>query len=406
MSEFEDVLVSGEFAAFREAYAPDVRPAGPVAVRETVRRRRRRAALTAAAAVVLAVALPVAANAALGDRFHRPPTPAQSAEPSPSGSTPAPTPSASPSSPPTTANPTPGAPDGRISRAQLLAARLDLTPWRDVVVPEACTSRGVRLDPGPKAGDADVPLLIGDPKYGDVDGDGAAETVALVGCRYGEASAKQLLVFDRDAGRRIITMGLVVATHEGMDDITDFTVADGTVRAHVADIQPCCDTPEWWPQRQWRTYAWTGDRFDQTAGPTKFGTDPRLTDLTLTAGDLVVAPADTAGKRYATVTVTVTNKGPVDVPGVGFAEYFTIGEPAGGDLARCRMTPGDGNEACVLDGLPAGKSRTYTFRFLFDADGPPGGGTRNLRVVHFDEQGRWWSDLAQRNNFVDLRVTQ
>jgi hypothetical protein len=172
----------------------------------------------------------------------------------------------------------------------------------------------------------------------------------------------------------------------------------------VADIQPCCSTPKWWPQRQWRTYAWTGTRFSQTAGPTKFGTDPRLTDLTLTAGDLVVGPADASGKRPGSVTVTVTNKGPVDVPGVGFAEYFTIGEPAGGDLSRCRMTPTDGGDACVLGGLQAGKSRTYTFRFLVDPAEPSGGGQRSLRVIYFDAQGRHWSDLNLRDNFVKLTI--
>ncbi|MFI7428449.1 hypothetical protein ACIBPB_15805 [Micromonospora sp. NPDC049836] len=403
MSEFEDVLVSAEFAAFRQTYAPDLRPAGPAAVRQTVRRRRRRAAVATAAAMVLAVAIPVAANATLHAR--RPPAPAQSVQPSPSGSTPSP--SANPSATPSTASPTPAAPDGRISRAQLLAARLDLAPWPPDIVPKSCITRDVRLPAGPDAGDVGVPRLLGNPEYGDVDGDGAAETVVLVGCRYGEASAKQLLAFDRDARRRIVTLGRVVGTRKGMDDITDFAVhSDGTVRARVADIQPCCSTPEWSAQRQWRTYSWTGDGFDQIAGPTRFGPDPRLTDLTLTAGDLIVAAADAAGDRYATVTVTATNKGPVDVPALGFTEYYTVGEPAGGDLARCRMTSMAGAAVCALDGLPAGRSRTYTFRFRFDPVPPPGDEQRTLRVVHLDRQERWWDDRVPRNNAAVLRVRQ
>ncbi|MFE9688594.1 hypothetical protein [Micromonospora sp. NPDC005806] len=402
MTEFEDILVSGEFAAFREAHAPDVRPAGPAEVRRTVRRRRRRAVIATAAVVALAVALPVAANAALQNR--RAPAPAESVKPTPSERTPSPTPSATPSPTPSTVGPTAAAPNGRISRAQLLAARLDLPSWPSYT-PESCTVNDVRLDPGPGIIEQPVPVLLGDPRYGDLDGDGALETVALIGCLYAEATAKQVVAFDRDESGRIITMGQVVGVSEGMEDITDFSVsADGKIRAHVADIQPCCSTPAWFPQRQWRTYTWTDTRFSQTAGPTKFRTDPRLTDLKLTAGDLVLGPADASGKRPGSVTVTVTNKGPVDVPGLGFDNFFTIGEPAGGDLSHCKMKPSDATEACVLDGLRAGASRTYTFRFQVDPEAPPGG-QRSLLVIHFDAQGRYWRDLAPQNNSVVLKVT-
>ncbi|MER7459471.1 hypothetical protein [Micromonospora sp. NPDC126480] len=394
MTEPEDILVDGEFAAFREAYAPVVHPAGTAAVRETVRRRRRRAAVVTAAAVVLAVAVPVGATAAL----HRPdpaPGPARTGSPTPSGTTGSPT-----TTPSSTASPTPAAPDGRITRAQLLAARLDLPAWPDHV-PDSCATDDVRLRSGPQ--DDAVPTLLDGPRHGDLDGDGATETVVLVACRFGEASAKQVVAFDRDAAGRITTLGQVVGTREGMDDITDFSVpADGKVRAYVADVQPCCGTPVWSPQRQWRTYAWTADRFEQTAGPTAFGVDPRLTDLTLTAGDLVLGPSDANGDRTATVTVTVTNEGPVDVPWLGFTDFFTIGEPAGGDLDRCRAVRSDGSESCVLDGLPAGERRTYTFVFRYDA--LAGAGPPALRVVHYDKQERWWDDLQRKDNQVELRT--
>ncbi|MEW2326460.1 hypothetical protein AB0880_01445 [Micromonospora chersina] len=397
MTELEDIVVSGEFAAFREAYAPAVHPAGTTAVRETVRRRRRRTAVVTAAAVVLAVAIPVGANAALNRRPDPRPGPAQTVTPSPSETTTSPTP---PPPTPSTANPTPAAPDGRITRSQLLAARLDLAAWPGYA-PKTCVSDNVRLR---SAAESDsVPRLLADPRYGDLDGDGATETVALVACRYGEASAKQVLAFDRDDAGRIVTMGRVVGTREGMEDITDFSVQDdGRIRAYVADIQPCCSTPEWSPQRQWRTYAWTGERFTQTAGPTKFGVDPRLTDLTLTAGDLVIGPADTKGNRTATVTVTVVNRGPVDVPLLGFSDFYTIGEPAGGDLSRCRTVRSEGSDACLLDGLPAGKRRTYSFVFRYD---PPEVDIRPaLRVIHHDSQERWWGDLKFKDNRVELRT--
>ncbi|MFG1660502.1 hypothetical protein ACGFIY_28590 [Micromonospora chersina] len=396
MTELEDILVSGEFAAFREAYAPAVHPAGTTAVRETVRRRRRRTAVVTAAAVVLAVAIPVGANAALNRRPDPGPGPAQTATPSPSETTASPTP---PPPTPSTASTTPAAPDGRITRSQLLAARIDLPTWPSYV-PKTCTTARVRLDS--EAGSR--PVLLGEPGYGDLDGDGAVETVALVGCRAGEALVKQVVAFDRNAAGRITTIGQIVGTYDELGDITEFSVRDdGTIRVRVADIQPCCSTPEWSPQRQWRTYAWSGERFTQTAGPTRFGVDPRLTDLALTAGDLVVGPPDTKGNRTATVTVTVVNKGPVDVPLLGFSDFFTIGEPAGGDLSRCRTVRSDGGDACVLDALAAGKRKTYTFTFRYDppemADIRP-----TLRVIHYDPQERWWGDLKFKDNQVELRT--
>ncbi|GGM32284.1 hypothetical protein GCM10011608_16060 [Micromonospora sonchi] len=398
MTEPEEILVSGEFAAFRAAYAPAVRPAGTNAVRLTVRRRRQRAAVATAAAVVLAVVVPMGAHAAL-NRSDPSPVPGQTAEPTPPA-TPTPTSAPAPTTPmttPSTASPTSAGPDGRISRAQLLAARVDLPVWPSYA-PATCTTDNVRLrEPQPEQ----RPELGGELRYGDVNGDGGTDTIALVACRYGEALAKQVVVFSRDDTGRIVTLGRVVGTREGMDDITEVAVAsDGQIRVDVADIQPCCDIPDWWPQRQRRTYAWTGDRFKQTGGPTAFGVDPRLTDLTLTASPLVLDPPDGDGKRLASFTVTVTNKGPVDVPRLGFGHYFTLGERAGGDLSRCRIVTMSGTETCLLDGLPSGARRSYTFRFLTDpAEMAP---MPSLLVVHFDGRDRHLKDRKPRDNSVDL----
>ncbi|WBB74363.1 hypothetical protein O7602_02030 [Micromonospora sp. WMMD1128] len=405
MTDPDDVLVGGEFAAFRAAYAPVVQPAGTAAVRRTVRRRRRRAVVLTAGAVVLAVAIPVGASGALHRRGGPPPEPALTAEPTPSASDPSPSPPAVSASPSAT-SPTPAAPDGRISRAQLLAGDVDLVAWVGAWMPKTCTSRDVRLDPGPNPITKSVPVLLGDPAYGDIDGDGATETVALVGCRYGEASAKQLLAFDRDRAGQVVTLGRVVGTHEGMDDITDFSVrADGTVRAYVADIQPCCDTPMWKPRHQWRTFTWAGAKFTQTAGPTAFGPDTRSTDLTLRLGEVVLTTPDASGDRIATVTATVTNRGPVDVPRLGFSGFrlYDVGGPAGGVLERCREVPSDSSGACVLDGLAAGARRTYTFSFHYT---PAPDGDAALRVIHYDAQDHWWDDLKPKDNSARLRPAQ
>ncbi|MFD2765588.1 hypothetical protein [Micromonospora eburnea] len=411
MTERDKILVSDEFAAFREAYAPAVLPAGPGTVRRTVRRRRRRAAVVTAAVVALAVAIPVVANAALVGRSGPSPAPADTGGPTPSVTAPSPTPSPTPSlspttPPPSTASATPAAPDGRISRKALLAARVDLAAWslfKTGYAPKTCVSQGVRLDPGPGTIPESVPVLLGDPKYGDLDGDGAVETVALIGCRFGEPTAKQLVAFDRDTAGRIVTLGWIVGTRPGLENITAFTVEpDGRVRAKVADSQPCCGAPGYWAQQQWQTYSWDGGYFTLTGGRADFGPDPRLTDLAVTPGALVLDPPDESGMRPGTLSVTVRNKGPVDVPELGFAYVNTIGTPAGGDLADCKMESRTSWHACLLGSLPAGRTRTYTFRFLVDPASL--GDPKDVKVLHFDSAGRQWNDLDDGDNAVMLQV--
>ncbi|MFE9200747.1 hypothetical protein [Micromonospora sp. NPDC007230] len=380
MTEFEDILVGGEFAAFREAYAPAVRPAGTDAVRETVRRRRRRTAVAAATAVVLAVVIPVGANAALVRRSDPPPAPAQTGEPTPTETpSPAPTPSVASSSP------TP--PDGRISRSDLLAARVDLPSWPSYV-PETCTTSGVTLRPGP-IGEY-RPVLLGDPEYGDLDGDGAADTVALLGCRIGEAQVKQVVAFDRDTDGRITTMGQIVGTHDELGDITDLTIEDaGAVRVRVADRQPCCGESPDQVRTQWRTYAWAGGRFRQTAGPVTFPSNaptspgpatskPVTITFTITATELVYGPPDADGMRRGTNTVTIVNTGN------GTAEYPLIifprngrDDPVHGEWGKeCPRAEGTSKGvACVSTPLRAGERRTITFPFLTTSSGPPGEAT-------------------------------
>ncbi|MEU2612847.1 hypothetical protein ABZ570_14905 [Micromonospora sp. NPDC007271] len=362
MTERDDILVTSEFAAFRAAYSPAVRPAGPAAVRETIRQRRRRTAVVTAAAVVLAVAIPVGANAALQRRTGRPPAPAQSIEPTPSQTLPSSTPTtASPT--PSTADPTPATPSGRISRTQLLAARLDLPDW-PWYVPKTCTTAKVRLDPGPGVIGDSVPVLLGDPDYGDLDGDGGAETVALVSCRNGEAQVKQVVAFDRDVGGRIRPMGQIVGTFDELPDITEFSVrADGRIRVRVADGQACCGTPGWMPQRQWRTYAWSGGRFRQVEGPTSFGPNPHVVDLAITADDITWGPKGADGTRTGTAVVIVRNLSQVPASLVEVHLRMQVGTTAdGGDWAACQGGPPPKGPIICRFG-PLGPGATRTFRF-------------------------------------------
>ena len=393
-----DPRLRDRFAAYRAETISQIAGPGPDQARRTLRRRRQaRAVAVAVTAVALAVA-PIVANAALRDDGSVP-VPAQTGEPTtPPTSAPAPTTASTPSATTTTS---PAAPDGRISRAQLLAARVDLPAWPSYA--SDCATSDVRLRPSGR--DTGVSTLADlDLGHTDLDGDGATETVALVTCRLGEASAKQLVAFDRDRQGRIVTMGRVVGTAEGLDDITDAAVTeDGKVRAEVADIQPCCSTPSYRAQKQWRTYRWHDGRFTQSDGPRSFGKDPRLTDLVLTGGNLVLGPAAAGGKRPSTLTLTLTNKGPVDVAHVGFAEIDQIGVMNTADRAVCVPWRGGGESGttCRSAGLRSGERRVYTFHLLVD---PTALNQPSVRVVHFDDQDRHWQDLAFKDNSVKVRV--
>ncbi|MFI6231944.1 hypothetical protein ACIBD9_00110 [Micromonospora sp. NPDC050784] len=395
-----DPRLRDRFAAYRAETVCQITGPGPDQARRTLRRRRRtKAVAVAVTAIALAVA-PIVANAALRDDGSVP-VPAQTGEPTtPPTSAPAPTPS-TPLTPSTTTTTSPAAPDGRISRAQLLAARVDLPAWPSYA--SNCATSDVRLRPSGR--DTSVSTLADlDLSYTDLDGDGATETVALVTCRLGEASAKQLVAFDRDGHGRIVTMARVVGTKEGLDDITDAAVTeDGTVRAEVADIQPCCSTPSYWAQKQWRTYRWHDGRFTQSDGPRSFGKDPRLTDLVLTGGNLVLGPAGTDGKRPGTLTLTVTNKGPVDVAHLGFAEIERIGAMDNSDSSICVPWRGgdESGTTCRSAGLRSGERRAYTFHLLVD---PTALNQPSVRVVHFDDQDRHWQDRTFKDNYVKVRV--
>ncbi|MEV4119096.1 hypothetical protein [Micromonospora sp. NPDC049645] len=395
-----DPRLRERFAAYRAETVAHLSGPGPDQARRTLRRRRRtRAVVVAVTAIVLAV-LPIVANAALrGDGSV--PTPAQTGEPTtPPPSVPAPTPS-TPLTPSAATPSSPAAPDGRISRAQLLAARVTLPAWPSYA--QRCDTSDVRLQPWSRAQNG--PLLADlELGYTDLDDDGATETVALVTCAAGEGSVKQLVAFDRDERGRIVTMARVVGFAKGLDDITDAVVTeDGKVRAQVVDIQPCCSMPSYWAQQQWRTYRWTGDGFTQVEGPRSFGRDPRLTDLVLSGGDLVLGPSGVDGTRPGTLTLTVTNKGPVDVAHIGFAQLSFVGTLSAADSATCvAWREGDESGAnCRTAGLKSGKSRTYTFHLRVD---PTELNQPSVRVVHFDDQDRHWRDLTYGDNRVDVRV--
>ncbi|MEV0895398.1 hypothetical protein [Actinoplanes sp. NPDC049802] len=268
-------------------------------------RARQRWLLTLIAALAtLVLALPVAVYLLLRDGADQ----AAPTAPPPSSSAPPVSPSSGPATPP-------AAPDGRIPLATLGESVLDVPAWPADNV--RGSSGPLRFHDGTVAlGERTAPartppygmeIVILSVTYGDVDGDGADETVAELSCRV-EGGSEQLVAFDRDRAGRIVTIGPVVATTGEIRDLREDSArvaGDGTVTVQVADYQRCCDdrTPQTWQKRGYRL---GDDGFHQVSGPARMPVNPWVTDTTTTAGRLVLTPA-TDGYRYGAVEVTVTH---------------------------------------------------------------------------------------------------
>ncbi|MDG4804593.1 hypothetical protein [Micromonospora sp. WMMD980] len=311
MPEPRDSRLSGAFEAYRTLTLDAVVPAGPDAVRRTVRRRRRRRVTTVAVVVAAAVAAPVAAWAALG----RAPTPAPVTSPAPST---APAPSESPSVGPSAS---PSAPTGRIERAELLAATVDLPAWP---AGAGCRARNVRLAER-TGGSGDVLLSTSAYAYGDVDGDGVPEPVALLRCLRGRSPyPEQVVAFDRGADGVPVALGRVFRSDPRRPEwfVALDARPDGALRVEVADRLPTDGREPDAAHRQTRTYRWTDAEFTQTGGPTAFPVEPPPSVSTSATGPtpvsplfavtttpVVYGPPDADGWRRGMTTVTVTNIG-------------------------------------------------------------------------------------------------
>jgi hypothetical protein len=271
----------------------------PVPDADGPRWHRLRVALITAVAV-LVLAAPVALYLVLRDD-----SPGAAPGPAPSTS-----PSTSTSAAPSASAPvTAPAPDGRIPLDRLRNATFVVPPWPT----DNLTGSSGRLTfhdgqvlvPPDDRFDFERQIIIGGVTYGDVDRDGASETIVELMCVV-QGGSQQLVALDLDTAGNIVTMGTVVAT-TGEIRVIDSTrvrvTSEGLVEARVGDYQPCCgdETPQIW---QVRGYGWNGQRFRQASGPTAFPLNPSVTDTSVTPSDLVFGPpAD--GIRRGTLTVTV-----------------------------------------------------------------------------------------------------
>jgi hypothetical protein len=317
---------------------------------------------------VLVLALPIAMYLLLRDGDEQ----AGPAAPAPTSAAPA-----SPSAGPVPTRP--AVPDGRISLATLGNSTLDVPSWpadnvrgesgrlhfQDGVVPLEARPTPARKPP---YGEQIVILAV---TYGDVDHDGADETIAELGCMI-EGGSKQLVAFDRDRSGRIITLGTVVATTGEIRDIRDGSarVTDGgTVTVQVGDYQGCCgdETPQKWQQRGYRL----GSKgFGQSTGPTRMPANPYITEITVTAGRLTLSPA-TDGYRYGSLDVTVRHVRSTRPDQVTLRFYSPTGlEPAGDGWPTINRDAV--SFAVDVDAPAAPGSVTYTYAFRLPLGGTAG----------------------------------
>ncbi|GAA4473937.1 hypothetical protein GCM10023170_095800 [Phytohabitans houttuyneae] len=319
-------------------------------------RRRLWLTVAAVAAVVLLVPLLAYAIARTGGEDDQPaaPRPTQPAPTEPA----VPSPTTAPTEPPA------AVPDGRIPMSVLRNATVFIPAWPSdafVIGP----SGWVRFTNGQNTPANGDPLHLTEAAYGDVDHDGAQETVVSVFAGY-EGGSWQLLALDRDANGKIMTIGRVVATTGQIKRIGDFSVTQaGYVRVRVADFLVCCGEDGTLPQWQTRSYAWRSGKFVLVAGPSTFPPNPRVTDLAVSAAALVLGPA-VDGVRHGTLRVTVTVRKVVRPDHVALmfqmpADLIREGDGWTGE----RVEPQGGGIVWVhLDNMYApavGASRTYAF---------------------------------------------
>lgn len=373
--------------------------------------RRRRWTIWAAALSAFAVALSLSLYFVLRDNTAQPTAAGPSATPSPTASTPAAVPSNSASAtastvPSTAASPANPAPDGRIALDVLKNATLVIPPWPADNVPGPSGpikfTNGVAEVPAGSDFPSIRHMTIDQVRYGDVDRDGAAETVAAIGL-YVQGGSQQLVAFDRDASGRIVTLGSVLSTTGAVRsiDVNNFRVdSNGVITGQVGDYAACCGdrTPT---QHQWRSYAWTGNAFRQVGGPTAFPVNPAVAETAIRTSDLVLGPA-TNGVRLGTLTVKVSySYGAVP-------DHLSIGFTLTSDLRR------DGTAwpptrtwfqgfAVDVRTPAAGTSATYTFAFSqTPVSGTSPGGS--ITLFGSTRQGTQLSESNLFNNLASINV--
>ncbi|MCP2326089.1 hypothetical protein HDA40_004596 [Hamadaea flava] len=398
MNEFDqDALLTGAFSEFSATSAPAVRPLGAQAVRGEVAHRRKVRAVALGVVAALVIALPVAGYAAFGRESQAPPTPGTSIVPTPSASeSPSPSPSVSASS----------VPDGRITIAQLTAGKVDVPKWgASGETPEGnCNDGRTAIRKVEKFWKTRITYII-EVAYANLDDDPALETAAILTCRTGEMGPSMIVAYDRDLAGQIVSLGTVVRASAKMQGIWHVKPADGDVgvSAEVSDIVACCDTSADNEFHQWRTYAWNGTAFVQTAGRTDFSNKPLYTDLKLTLGK-VTSAKNANGDRDFSIEMTVSNIGKVTSAPMAVDVWSEPGDLIARDWVgradECHL----GTVKCH-PALKPGESFTMTVHVIMGKTLVVGPDAIHIRVDGAGRTGGTLADPNPKNNYAEVLMT-
>ena len=198
----------------------------------------------------------------------------------------------------------------------------------------------------------------------DVDGDGTADYVVHLMCGEGpESPAQQIVAFRRSSGR-MVPIGRVIGTQDGLAMMDSVEARSGGQIAVQVAARYSDGGMQFVPS-QWRVYAWQGGRFRQVSGPTSFPADPPAAALSVRAGALTVTRA-THG-YLGDLTVTVGNSGTLDVANATLTVTAPVQfRPAGDGWAGCTVVSNTGALVvrCALAGLTAGSTRQLSFGFV------------------------------------------
>ncbi len=198
----------------------------------------------------------------------------------------------------------------------------------------------------------------------DVDGDGSADYVAQLACGEGPEGPAQQIVAYRRSGTRLVLLGRVVGTQDGVA-MVDSVEVRGAGRIAVQVSAGYSDGGIRYVPNQWRVYAWQGGRFRQVSGPTTFPADPPAATLSVTSSPLTFTR--TAGGYVGELTVTAANTGTLDVAAAELRLIVPLQlQPAGDGWTGCAVVSTiDANAiVCPVAGLTAGSTRQLRFGFV------------------------------------------
>ncbi|MEV6928673.1 hypothetical protein AB0M46_29860 [Dactylosporangium sp. NPDC051485] len=359
----DDELLANAFAGFRNEVTPYVKPAGTAAAHATLRHRNKVRAVAASGLAALAIAVPMVAYAAGGGESNGPPA-------LPADSPSVVVTSTSPAAPSPDASTTPAAPDGRITKADLSNATFNVPAWPKGF-DDRCAKGMVKFTASEASGNPST-QIEGDPVYVDVDHDGAQETIVIVSCGT-QGTDYKVLALDRDAQGKIVTLGQVVGSagtpgKEGKDIETIWKTEagdNGQVRVDVGEYRPCCAYVQA-SQHQWRTYGWNGTAFTQTAGPTTFGPNPKVGNLSVSAGKLTMV-ATGPSTWEGTIKVTVHNAASFASPGK-VEISFNLPQGSTVQSTDCQIRPDAQPSPCLSGSIPAGGTKVFTIKLTTTID--------------------------------------